>query len=68
MAAFDTTRPVNPSAGRFSTFISTAFGTFAAWNDARMTRNALSQLSAHELEDIGLAPGDIDAISRRTQR
>ena len=68
MAAFDTTRPVNPSAGRFLTFISTAFGTFAAWNDARLTRNSLAQLSAHELEDIGLTPGDIDTVSRRTQR
>jgi len=36
------------------------FGRLTAWNDARRTRNALSQLSAHELEDIGLSRGDID--------
>ena len=34
----------------------------SAWNDARRTRNALSKLSAHELDDIGLALGDIDRI------
>ncbi|MDE0211924.1 MAG: DUF1127 domain-containing protein [Boseongicola sp.] len=32
------------------------------WNKARRTRAALSSLSAHELNDIGIAPGDIDAI------
>jgi len=37
----------------------------ASWNDTRVTRNALSQLSMRELNDIGLAPGDIDRISRR---
>ena len=34
-----------------------------AWNDARRTRNALSQLTAHELADIGIELGDIDRIS-----
>lgn len=32
------------------------------WNEARRTRAALSQLSNHELEDIGLSRGDIDQI------
>jgi len=66
MAAFDTTRPVTPYAGRVSTLVNNAFGTFAAWNDARVTRKSLSKLSAHELEDIGLAPCDIDAVARRS--
>lgn len=35
------------------------------WNEARRTRQILSQLSAHELDDIGLAKGDIDRIARR---
>jgi uncharacterized protein YjiS (DUF1127 family) len=35
------------------------------WNDARITRNALSQLSLRELNDIGLVPGDIERIARR---
>ena len=46
-------------------FISNRFSELANWNDARVTRNALSQLTAQELDDIGLVPGDIDRISRR---
>lgn len=34
----------------------------AHWNEVRRTRAALSKLSAHELEDIGLSRGDIDSI------
>ena len=41
------------------------FGAVAHWNDARRTRDALSQLSMRELDDIGLNRGDIDAIARR---
>ena len=33
-----------------------------AWNEARRTRAILSRLSVHELDDIGLSRGDIDAI------
>lgn len=36
----------------------------AAWNDARVTRQALSRLSDRELDDIGLTRSDIDAVSR----
>ena len=46
-------------------FITNMFSEFANWNDARITRNALSQLSDRELNDIGLVPGDINKISRR---
>ena len=35
------------------------------WNNARKTRNALSGLSAHELDDIGLCRGDIDDLARK---
>lgn len=38
---------------------------FVSWKDARATRRALTRLSPHELDDIGLTPGDIDRISRR---
>ena len=41
------------------------FGAVAHWNDARRTRDALSQLTGRELEDIGLTRGDIDAIVRK---
>ena len=40
------------------------FGAVAQWNDARRTRNALSQLSLRELDDIGLCRGDIDMMVR----
>ena len=36
---------------------------FAAWNDARLTRNALSRLSDRELDDIGLTRGDLGRIA-----
>lgn len=35
---------------------------FVHWNETRRTRAALSKLSAHELEDIGLTLGDIDRM------
>lgn len=66
MAAFDTTRPVAAlSAGRISQFAVHAFGTMAAWNDARITRNQLSTLTARELDDIGLCYADIASVSTR---
>ncbi len=49
----------------FSGFFGTLVSTFAAWNDARVTRNALSRLSDRELDDIGLSRGDIDTIVTR---
>jgi len=65
MASFDTTRPMADGhlfGARLSKYFSGLVGTFAAWNDARVTRNALSRLSDHELDDLGLTRGDIDAI------
>ncbi len=50
------------------TLISGLFGRIAAWNDARVTRNALSRLSNRELDDLGLVPGDIDDIAAGTFR
>jgi uncharacterized protein YjiS (DUF1127 family) len=38
-------------------------GRIAAWNDARVTRKALSKLSDRELDDLGLCRGDIDYIA-----
>ena len=65
MASFDTTRPMADGhhfGARLSNFFSGVVGTFAAWNDARVTRNALSRLSDHELDDLGLTRADIDSI------
>ncbi len=68
MAAFDTIRPVQSGTrdgGRLSRFVATLFAALAGWNDARVTRKALSRLSDRELDDIGLCRGDIDTLSRR---
>lgn len=52
-------------AGRIAAFAHNAIGAAVSWNDARMTRNALSSLSARELEDIGLSYGDIETVAGR---
>ncbi|NIZ08940.1 DUF1127 domain-containing protein [Pseudooceanicola sp. HF7] len=52
-------------------YISTASAVYrliaavADWNDARLTRKALSRLTDRELNDIGLVRGDIDSVARR---
>lgn len=64
MAAFDTTTfGSHGLVGRIGSTLATLIGSVAAWNDARVTRNALSKLSNRELEDIGLVRGDIDAVA-----
>lgn len=65
MALLDTPRPIAPFAsvvGRGFDGAQRLMGTLQAWNDARRTRAALSQLSAHELQDLGLTHGDIERI------
>ena len=67
MATFDNTRPAygNTSAVSFITsFISGTFASVVAWNDQRLTRQALSNLTDRELEDIGLIRGDIDSVAK----
>lgn len=66
MAAFDTTRPATGTlglAGRIGFTLASAAGAFTTWNDARVTRNALSGLTDRQLEDIGLVRGDIDTVA-----
>ncbi len=64
MASLNSTR-TNPALtgsigfGLFTSIVS-RLGT---WNDARITRKSLSQLSARELDDIGLCYGDIDTVA-----
>ena len=65
MAAFETTYiPANGASfgGRLSTVIRGAVASFAAWKDARSTRNALLQLSDRDLDDIGLCRADIEKL------
>ena len=63
MAAFDTTRTAYGSSSAVTSFFSGLVASVVAWNDARVTRNALSALSDRELEDIGLIRGDIDVVA-----
>ena len=67
MAALETLRPVVAGRpfGRLGAAFHQAISILTAWNDARMTRNALARLSDRELEDIGLNRWDIDEISGR---
>lgn len=64
MAVYDAPRTTAPAAGLFG-IISSVIGSLAAWNDARITRNALSKLSDRELEDIGLCRSDIESVAAR---
>ena len=66
MAAFDTTRTYGSLgfAGRIGATFSAFAEAIVDWNDARVTRNALSGLTDRELEDIGLIRGDIDSVSQ----
>ncbi|MFK7879713.1 DUF1127 domain-containing protein [Roseobacter sp.] len=66
MTTFDTSRTTYGTASavsRFFGFLSTAIAAVIAWNDSRVTRNALASLSDRELADIGLHRSDIDVIA-----
>ena len=65
MAAIDTSRAQLSAGthGRIGHLFAALYARVIGWNDARVTRNALSQLSDRELEDIGLCRGDIDFIA-----
>lgn len=67
MAAIQTTRPAPFGAiatYRAVSFVSAALASVQAWNDARVTRKALSKLSDRELDDIGLCRGDVEYMGR----
>ncbi len=71
MAAYQTTRPAPFGAittHRAVQVAGGAFSTIVAWNDARVTRNALGKLSDRELDDIGLCRGDIDTLTTNGRR
>ncbi|MCV3272903.1 DUF1127 domain-containing protein [Roseobacter sinensis] len=66
MATFDTSRTTYGSASvasRIFSMISATIAAVVAWNDARVTRNALAALTDRELEDIGLSRADIDSVA-----
>ncbi|WP_170473714.1 DUF1127 domain-containing protein [Ruegeria arenilitoris] len=66
MAALDNTRIASGSfglVGRIGAFFALAANAVVEWNDARVTRNALNELTDRELDDIGLCRGDIDVVA-----
>ncbi|SHG51715.1 DUF1127 domain-containing protein [Cognatishimia maritima] len=63
MAAFETTRVHQASAGQFGQFFSALISNVISWYEVRKTRAALSKLSDRELEDIGLLRRDIHSIT-----
>lgn len=63
MATIRTTRSEDRVFGaNIGSAVSAVLGRITAWNEARITRNALSKLSDRELDDIGLTRGDIYGI------
>ena len=67
MAAYETSRAAPFGAiaiFRFVQYFADKSAAFSAWNDARVTRNALAKLSDRELDDIGLCRGDLETIGR----
>lgn len=63
MAVLDTTHA--PRARRAGgSFLSRVFAAITAWNETRVTRNALNRLTDRELDDIGLTRGDIERAIR----
>lgn len=68
MASLDTSRAIYRTVtftAAFGEAFASALGTVIAWNDARVTRKALSALTDRELDDIGLVRGDIEELARR---
>lgn len=71
MAAFDIYRANNLTAAKSGlslTWVSSTIASIIVWNDQRVTRNSLSNLSDRQLEDIGLNRGDIDDIADSVAR
>lgn len=62
MSAIDMNRMATGS--RSTGVLTSLMASLRSWNDARVTRNSLSLLSDHELDDIGLCRGDIDRVAR----
>jgi len=71
MAAFDIYRANTLTAAKSGlslTWVSSTIASIIVWNDQRVTRNSLSNLSDRQLEDIGLNRGDIDDIADSVAR
>lgn len=62
MAVFETHRLSGGTDTGPGRFFRNTIEALRAWNDARVTRKELSRLTDRELDDIGLARGDINRI------
>mgnify|MGYP001801339609 CR=1 FL=1 len=62
-----TARSANAMAGA-QDFLTSMVSSVLGWNQVRRTRDALNKLSDHELEDIGLARGDIESVALKGHR
>lgn len=65
MAVLENTRSTELNTAPLGLGLSRLVAAFTAWNDARITRRALSVLSDRELQDIGLTRADIANFSAR---
>ena len=65
MAAIETTRSTSFQTAPIGLSFSRMVNAITAWNDARITRKALSALSDRELDDIGLTRADIATFTAR---
>ena len=64
MAVIDTFRTAAPARrGLLARHWADIVSAVSDWNDARLTRKALSGLTARELDDIGLTRDDIERIA-----
>lgn len=61
MAAIETSRTAG-AGGIIGHTVEKIVNFVTAWNDARVTRRALSNLTDRELDDIGLTRGDVSRI------
>ncbi len=67
MAAFETTRSLTDGraiGAGVTRLFAYVLVSFAAWNDARITRKALRKLTLRQLDDLGLIPADIEDIAQ----
>lgn len=61
MAAYEILRPA-VIGGHHDNLVARFVNRLTAWNNARLTQKALSALSDHELNDIGLTRADIEKM------
>lgn len=70
MALLDSSRPISQPAVFADAISRMAYRLVTDiidWNNARRTRNSLMQLTAQELDDIGLTRADVDMMVKRLQ-